>query len=99
MSTLPEAKQSRPSAGNTGAAETSPREVTLSLTDLDAYADHINGVFVVLVTTLKGGYHRRCFLSLRSAQRAAEKARERGQTATITLCELKPLFHVGGDAS
>ncbi len=99
MSRLFEAKQSRPSAGNTGAAETSPREVTLSLTDLDAYADHINGTFVVLVVMPTGHHRRRCFLTVKAAQRAAEKARARGQAATVTLCELKPLFHVGGDAS
>jgi hypothetical protein len=61
-------------------------------------ARHVDGTFVVVVKVTAGKYHRRCYLSARSAQNAAQRAVERGETATVYLAELKPLWKVRGVA-
>ena len=57
-------------------------------------ADRISGTFVVLVTTDNDRLLRRCYKTLASAERAARKARSRGQSSTVVLSELHPLYRV-----
>lgn len=64
------------------------------LLDLDALAAHVAGSFVVVVERCSGKYHRRCYLSAKSAENAARSALERGETATVYLAELTPLWRV-----
>ncbi len=66
----------------------------LSVDPLDAIARHIGGTFVVVVEVTAGKYLRRCYLSAKAAQNAAQRAVERGETATVYLAELKPLWKV-----
>ena len=51
----------------------------------------LDGAFVVVVDLGDDRHTRRVYLNLPSAQRAADRARERGREATIALCELRPL--------
>ena len=64
---------------------------------LDDLAQAIDGAFVVVVKVTGGKYRRRTFLTVASAQRAADNARALGHAATIYLSELRPLWRVGGD--
>ena len=64
---------------------------------LDDLARAIDGAFVVVVKVTGGKYRRRTFLTVASAQRAADNARALGHAATIYLSELRPLWRVGGD--
>ncbi|MCV7541544.1 hypothetical protein M3B80_011575 [Micrococcus luteus] len=61
--------------------------------------DMLNGVFVVLVAHHVAGelrYRRAVYLSLPAAQRAADRATERGQRASVTLCRLAPVHEFTG---
>lgn len=62
---------------------------------LDELAQHVDGSFVVVETT-GGRYRRRCFLSVRSAERAARNATAAGYNARVYLAELRPLWRVDG---
>lgn len=66
---------------------------------LDDIAHHIDGTFVVVVAVAAGTYRRRCFLSVRAAESAARRAADRGETATVYLAELRPLWKVCGGGS
>lgn len=66
------------------------------LTALDDIARHVDGSFVVVVEVTAGRYRRRCFLTVKAAQAAARRATDRGETATVYLAELKPLWKVRG---
>ena len=46
--------------------------------------------YAVLVETGEGRYRRRLFLTLASAERAVERARERGKWAYLVLVTLTP---------
>ncbi len=83
---------------------------THSLGDLDGLAEHVDGAFVLLVritpstrpAALKQPepprYRRRVYLSAAAAERAVRAAQDRGEAATVYLCELTPLHRVvGGD--
>lgn len=63
---------------------------------LDALAAAVDGAFVVVVEVTGGKYKRRCFLTAASAERAAARATDRGENATVYLAELKPLWKVRG---
>lgn len=65
-----------------------------ALADLDSLAAHVDGTFVVVVKVNTGRYRRRCYLTAKAAENAASKATERGETATVYLAELKPLWRV-----
>lgn len=61
--------------------------------------DMLNGVFVVLVAHKVAGelrYRRRVFFNLPAAQRAQDRAVERGQAASVTLCRLTPAHTFDG---
>lgn len=64
----------------------------------DEYVQHVDGGYVVVVHTTAGRYRRRVYLSLRSAELAVRRARERGHGARIVLAVLTPLYVVSGTA-
>lgn len=74
------------------------RALESSLAPLDEIARHVDGTFVVVVKVSAGKYRRRCFLTAASAQRAAARATARGESATVYLAELRPLWKLTGDA-
>ena len=69
---------------------------TLSLPDA---VDLLNGVHVLMVAYKVAGeirYRRRFYLNLTAAQRAHDRAIQRGQAASIVLCKLAPARAYGG---
>ncbi len=96
---LPDLNEERRS--RTGAAFKSFRGAPHILAPLDEIARHLDGTFVVVVEVADGQYRRRCFLTAKSAERAAHNATQRGENATVYLAELKPLWKViaGGEAT
>ncbi len=65
-----------------------------SISPVDDVARYIDGAFVVMVEVTRGKYRRRCYLTLKAAENAARRATARGETATVYLSELKPLWKV-----
>ena len=59
-------------------------------------ARDLDGSFVVVTQVSAGEYRRRAFFTVQAAQRAARKALGRGESATVFLCELKPLYKING---
>jgi hypothetical protein len=57
----------------------------------DRAAAQVRGCFVTAVSTSDGHYRRRCFLSLKAAERAVERAEAAGHEATGVLCRLVPV--------
>lgn len=60
------------------------------LDPLDA-AGVVEGAYVVVVRVDEGRYRRRTYMSLFSAEKAAGRARARGQGAEVALCRLAPV--------
>lgn len=83
-------------------------DAALSLDELDALAEHVDGAFVVLVRITPSSrpaalrepdpprYRRRVFLSAAAAERAARAAQGRGEACRVYLAELTPLHRVVG---
>jgi hypothetical protein len=65
-------------------------------TMLDEIAQHVDGIFVVVVGTTSGRYRRRCFLTVAAAERHANRARAAGHNCTVYLAELRPLWKLAG---
>ena len=80
----------------------SSRTDCLALAELDALAERVRGCFVVVVAkpsaTDPGRIVRRPYLTAAAAERAARRATERGQTATVYLAELRPVHRIVGGA-
>lgn len=98
-------RRSRP-GGRSQAAEISsanqidttvPRSEDL-LADVDALAAHLSGRFVVQVDVDAELGHRRTnvYRSCAAAERAVKRARERGQTAHVSLVQMLPVGVVVG---
>ena len=80
----------RPGVGTE--ADQSVQAVNDSIVSPDArLVSLLDGAFVVVVDLGDDRHTRRVYLNLPSAQRAADRARERGREATIALCELHPV--------
>ena len=75
------------------------RSADSHLTALDSLAEVIDGTFVLVVQVTGGKYRRRCFLSVKAAENAVRRATELGETATVYLAELRPLWKVRGGAA
>ena len=63
---------------------------------LDTIAAHVDGTFVLVVKVTAGKYRRRCFLTAAAAETAARRATDRGESATVYLVELRPLWKLRG---
>jgi len=61
---------------------------TSSVPAADRLAQYVHGAYVVVVQVGEDRLRRRCFLSLPSAQRAAERAQDRGHSAVVALARL-----------
>ncbi len=67
------------------------------LADIDAQAELLRGVFVLRVQVNDDGDRRTYFYkSAGAAERAVKRARERGRTAHVALCQLVPVGVVWG---
>ncbi len=67
------------------------------LADIDAQAELLRGVFVLRVQVNDEGDRRTYFYkSAGAAERAVKRARERGRTAHVALCQLVPVGVVWG---
>ena len=90
----PDKERGRPAKATSG--DRAGGRIESSLTALDDVARHVDGAFVVVVETTGGKYRRRCFLTAKAAEDAAQRATERGENATVYLAELKPLWKLQG---
>lgn len=61
---------------------------------LDEIAQHVNGVFVIVVETTAGRHRSRCFLTAAAAEKAARRAVQAGHPAEVFLAELRPLWRL-----
>lgn len=99
----PEHDRGRPTANRTASNVTSgdldsvPSRADL-LADLDALAQHLAGRFVVQVVVDADRDHRRTnvYRSCAAAERAVKRARDRGQTAHVSLVQMLPVGVVVG---
>ena len=67
------------------------------LADLDALAEHLRGYLVLQVTVDDAGSKRTVvYRSAAAAQRAVERARDRGRMAHVSLCQLVPIGVIHG---
>ena len=90
------AKKIRP-AGELGGSHGDLSELpqhSLPLQTADPLAQALNEVFVVVVELPNDKLRRRVFLSLHSAQRAAERARAADREARLWLAQLAPVAEV-----
>lgn len=95
---MPDAKKIRPEL----APEADRKSLAGDTPSLPDAVDMLNGVHVVMVAHKVAGevrYRRRFYLNLSAAQRAADRAVERGQAASITLCKLAPVRGFGWDGA
>ena len=86
----------RPKAALVSDGEKLGNIVLHPIDSLDEIAHRVDGTFVVVVKSTGGKYHRRCYLSAASAERSAGRATARGESATVYLAELKPLWKLTG---
>lgn len=75
-----------------------PTSMVLGDAEWDEYAAHVDGTFVVVVKVTGERYRRRCYLTVKAAQQAAERAQDRGENAVVILSELRPVYRVLGGA-
>lgn len=67
------------------------------LGDLDALAESLRGYIVVQIVVDDAGHRRtNLYRSAKAAENAVKRARERGRTAHVTLCQLLPIGVVSG---
>lgn len=81
---------------STGRADHSlnPSLPILPTSDAKALAAACRGAFVVVVETEGDRYRRRVFLTLNAAQRALERAQERGHHGALLVARLAPVAEV-----
>src|SRR4051812_8724074 len=101
----PELDSGRAGPQQTGSETSAATKIESNLTwrsdvlaGLDDLARLVDGTFVVVVQVTGGKYRRRCFLTAASAERAARRATDRGENATVYMAELKPLWKLTGGA-
>lgn len=81
-----------PTVPNRLASKTADAQSVLETPDRGSDLDQlVRGALVVIVRVDADHYRRRTYLSLKSAQHAADRARERGHDVTVVLCELLPV--------
>jgi hypothetical protein len=91
------AKRNRPGGQSQAASDDS---ISLDSVDpRDDIARHVDGTFVLVVKVTAGKYRRRCYLTVMAAEKAAQRATDRGETATVYLAELRPLWKLRGGAA
>ena len=96
-------KRSRPAEANHEAAESLAGDSPIvspsspAVADLDAMAEALRGYFVVQVVIDEDGHRRtNLYRSAGAAQRAVQRARERGRDVHVSLCQLMPVGVVVG---
>lgn len=89
-------KRNRPRVASEAIPEAPTKKRDSSLSPLDEMAEQITGSFVVVVETRGSKFRRRCYLTANAAQAAADRATDRGDTATVYLAALQPLWKIPG---
>ena len=87
-------QESRPGRESKAAVYLAKNSLPASL-DQTIAAALVTGVHVVIVETPAGKYRRRVYLSLDSAQKAADRAIMAGHQSSLILCKLMPVM--GGE--
>ena len=96
-----EARESRAQAHHPGPAQSFSTAIKApcqcnGLGDLDALAEALNGRFLVQVTIDGDRRRTNVYRNAGAAERAVKRAKERGQTAHVSLCQLLPIGVVTG---
>jgi hypothetical protein len=89
------ATESRPAA-NGAATSSAGRHNDADTVPPEPAASYLTGALAVLVSTPRGRFRRRLYLSLSAAEKCAERARIRGEEAHIVLVQLHAVGPVGG---
>ncbi|SMX80704.1 hypothetical protein BSP109_01638 [Brevibacterium sp. Mu109] len=84
-----EQKSSRPAGNGTANDQLGTRSVSI-VPDADDLTQR-GRALAVLVEDSSGRYRRRLYLSLRSAERAVQRAQQRGRDARAILVSLEPV--------
>lgn len=87
---MSDTRESRPGANQAAGISRGDTDSLRPSDDLESVRGFIEGVHVVVVETPTGKHRRRVFLSLISAQRAADRAIMSGHPAYLILCQLMP---------
>lgn len=82
---------SRPGQGTEAAEDVAHTTGNEAILPRPLPAEAIAHAHAVLVSTPSGKYARRLFLSLHAADKAMQRARDRGQTAACVMVELVPV--------
>lgn len=90
----PGTRERRPGGGGASSSQMAPSLLPTADDPRDALAEHLNGAFVVVVEVTGGKYRRRCFLTVKAAERAARNATGAGHNARVYLAELRPLWRL-----
>lgn len=89
---MKQVRESRPGNGTRTAEISSGDKPSLPASAVNVSAiGLVSGVHVIVVETPAGKYRRRVFLSLDSAQKAADRAIMAGHPAQLILCQLMPV--------
>lgn len=84
-----------------GAEEAAPTKINnlepdrSSVSELFHITERVRGALVLVVELPEGRHRRRIYLTAAAAERAMQRAQERGQMASIVLAELRPVAVVG----
>lgn len=81
--------KSRPAGNGTAKDQQDTRSVSI-VSDADDLAQR-GRALAVLIEDSSGRYRRRLYLSLRSAEKAVQRARERGRDARAILVSFEPV--------
>lgn len=81
-------QKGRPGVGTGADRDVHGQANTSSVPVADRLAQYVHGVYVVIVQVGEDRLRRRVYLNLPSAQRAAERAQDRGHTAVVALARL-----------
>lgn len=92
----PPAKEAAPNV--TDGDSSSVERPAYTVRDLDSWAEALSGRFVVQVVVNADSDFRRTFVyrSCAAAERCVDRARERGQTAHVSLVRMLPVGVVAG---
>lgn len=81
-------KEIRPAGNGTDQEETDGLFPSILAAESDKFAEYAQGVYVVVVETSDDRMRRRVYLNLPSAQKAVQRAQERGHEARLYLARL-----------
>lgn len=95
---MSQAKKDRPGLASEAIHKTTGEvgSIVLHPADADALAMAQDATWLVTVEVNGDRSRRNAYFSLRAAQRAAQRARLRGQRVRVVMSQLTPLYELGG---